>query len=196
MQGSFPGCVAGSHLLLGGRFGLALLDGLAAVGEVLLRFPGLLFVVRWWARAAGIRSGARSSSLMKFRRGSRRRAAGLSSRACSRRPRKRLRMEDWVCRWPASMIRPSSPLSGGAVLRAGVSGGRGQGACVCFRLCRAEVVLCEGGSCGFLVSRRNRRSAPVGGPGVQELRTLPSPLPVGVPAMPLPRKDAGPVAGR
>lgn len=31
---------------------------------------------------------------------------------------------------------------------------------------------------------------------VQDVRTLPSPLPVGVPAMPLPRKDAGPVAGR
>lgn len=138
-QGPCPGCVAGSHLLLGGRFGLALLDGLAAVGEVLLRFPGLLLVVRWWARAAGIRSGARSSSLMKFRRfGSSRRAAALSSRACSRTARVRLRMEDWVCRCPAPMIRPSSPLSGGAVLRAGVWGGGGQGACVCFLLCRRK----------------------------------------------------------
>lgn len=40
MQGPCPGCVAGTHLLLGGRFRAELLDGLVAVGEVLLGFPG------------------------------------------------------------------------------------------------------------------------------------------------------------
>lgn len=39
LQGPGPGYVAGAHLLLGGRFGAGLLEGLAAVGEVLLGFP-------------------------------------------------------------------------------------------------------------------------------------------------------------
>ncbi|QTA36793.1 hypothetical protein JHY03_70090 (plasmid) [Streptomyces sp. CA-256286] len=38
LQGPRPGCVAGAHLLLGGRFRAELLEGLAADVEVLFRF--------------------------------------------------------------------------------------------------------------------------------------------------------------